>query len=129
MKPTCTTISGFTQCARSFVGMRPEKGEVFVISPNEQKVKLKIEVGARPRSVVFAPDGSRAYIACENAGSIAVVEVGYRHARHGVVLDGRDDVVVLSATPDEVVLEVAGVEHRPLHIHSGAREHCPGDAA
>ena len=34
------------------------------------------------------------------------------HARHGVVVDGRDDVVVLSATPDEVVLEVAGVEQR-----------------
>ncbi len=41
-----------------------------------------------------------------------VVEVGYRHARHGVVVEGRDDVVVLSAAPDEVVLEVAGVEHR-----------------
>jgi propionyl-CoA carboxylase alpha chain len=48
-----------------------------------------------------------------------VLEVGYRHARHGVVVDGRDDVVVLSATPDEVVLDVAGVEHRlavALHI-------------
>ena len=40
------------------------------------------------------------------------VEVGYRYARSGVVVDGRDDVVVLSATPDEVVLEVAGVDQR-----------------
>jgi propionyl-CoA carboxylase alpha chain len=41
-----------------------------------------------------------------------VVEVGYRHARHGLVVEGRDDVALVSATPDEVVLEVAGVERR-----------------
>ena len=40
------------------------------------------------------------------------VEVGYRHTRDGLLVDGRDDVVLISATPDEVVLEVAGVEHR-----------------
>src|SRR3954466_2294399 len=49
-----------------------------------------------------------------------VVEVGYRHTRHGVVLDGRDDVDVLSASPGEVVLEVAGVEHRlAVALHQG----------
>ena len=51
-----------------------EKGEVFVILPNEQRVTAKVDVGARPRSVAFAPDGSRAYVACENAGSIAVID-------------------------------------------------------
>jgi propionyl-CoA carboxylase alpha chain len=40
------------------------------------------------------------------------VEVGYRHGRGGLLVEGRDDVVLVSATPDEVVLEVAGVEHR-----------------
>jgi propionyl-CoA carboxylase alpha chain len=40
------------------------------------------------------------------------VEVGYRHTRHGVLVEGRDDVVLRSASPEEVVLEVAGVEHR-----------------
>jgi propionyl-CoA carboxylase alpha chain len=40
------------------------------------------------------------------------VEVGYRQARGGLRTEGRDDVVLVSATPDEVVLEVAGVEHR-----------------
>jgi propionyl-CoA carboxylase alpha chain len=40
------------------------------------------------------------------------VEVGYRHTRAGLLVEGRDDVVLVSATPDEVVLEVAGVEHR-----------------
>jgi len=40
------------------------------------------------------------------------IEVGYRHGRGGLVVEGRDDVVLVSASPDEVVLEVAGVEHR-----------------
>jgi propionyl-CoA carboxylase alpha chain len=40
------------------------------------------------------------------------VEVGYRHTRDGLVVAGRDDVSLLSATPEEVVLSVAGVEHR-----------------
>jgi propionyl-CoA carboxylase alpha chain len=40
------------------------------------------------------------------------VEVGYRQARSGLLVDGRDDVRLVSATPVAVVLEVAGVEHR-----------------
>ena len=48
--------------------------------------------------------------AFEHAGE--TVEVGYRHTRGGLLVEGRDDVVLVSATPDEVVLEVAGVEHR-----------------
>jgi propionyl-CoA carboxylase alpha chain len=56
-----------------------------------------------------------------------VVEVGYRHARHGVVVDGRDDVVVLSTTPDEVVLEVAGVEHRLAVGRDGATVDVDGE--
>jgi propionyl-CoA carboxylase alpha chain len=40
------------------------------------------------------------------------IEVAYRHARDGLVIEGRDDVVLVSATPDLVVLEVAGVERR-----------------
>jgi propionyl-CoA carboxylase alpha chain len=46
----------------------------------------------------------------EHAGT--TVEVGYRHTRAGLLVDGRDDVVLVSAAPDEVVLEVAGVERR-----------------
>jgi propionyl-CoA carboxylase alpha chain len=40
------------------------------------------------------------------------VEVGYRHTRAGLVVDGRDDVALVSATPEEVVLEVGGAERR-----------------
>ena len=36
-----------------------EKGEVFAIDPDAQRVIAKIETGGRPRSVVFLPDGSR----------------------------------------------------------------------
>ena len=53
----------------------------------------------------FAAGGASRY-----AGE--VVEVGYRHTRRGLLVEGRDDVVLVSAAPDEVVLEVAGVEHR-----------------
>jgi propionyl-CoA carboxylase alpha chain len=56
-------------------------------------------VPSQPQSAAFQVTG-------------ATVEVGYRHTRAGVVVEGRDDVVVVSATPDEVVLDVAGVERR-----------------
>ena len=36
-----------------------EKGEVFAIDPDQQRVIAKIETGGRPRSVAFSPDGSR----------------------------------------------------------------------
>jgi len=42
----------------------------------------------------------------------ATVDVGYRHARNGLLVEGHDDVVLVSASPEEVVLEVGGVEHR-----------------
>ncbi|SNR36601.1 biotin carboxylase N-terminal domain-containing protein [Blastococcus mobilis] len=61
-------------------------------------------VPSQPQSAAF-----------EVAGT--TVEVGYRRTRAGLVVEGRDDVVLISATPDEVVLEVAGVERR-LAVHA-----------
>jgi propionyl-CoA carboxylase alpha chain len=55
------------------------------------------------------------------------VELGYRHTRSGLVVDGRDDVVLVSATPDEVVLEVAGVEQRLSVQRAGEHVHVDGD--
>src|ERR1700688_2750713 len=46
-----------------------EKGEVFAIAPDEQRVLAKIDTGGRPRSVAFLPDGSRAYVASEPGGA------------------------------------------------------------
>jgi YVTN family beta-propeller protein len=51
-----------------------EKGEVFAIAPDEQRVIAKIDTGGRPRSIAFLPDGSRAYAACENGGYVAVID-------------------------------------------------------
>src|SRR3954466_4724829 len=51
-----------------------EKGEVFAISADEQRVVAKIETGGRPRSVVFSKDGSRAYVACEAGGYLSIVD-------------------------------------------------------
>src|SRR5204863_9202334 len=51
-----------------------ERGEVFVIDADQQRVIAKIDSGGRPRSVAFLPDGSRSYAACENGGYIAVID-------------------------------------------------------
>jgi propionyl-CoA carboxylase alpha chain len=60
--------------------------------------------------------------AFEHAGE--TVEVGYRHTRDGLLVEGRvgqhlTDLVLVSTTPDEVVLEVAGVERRLRVFGSG----------
>ncbi len=55
-----------------------EKGEVFAIAPDEQRVLAKIDTGGRPRSIAFSPDGSRGYVACEGAGEIAVIDATER---------------------------------------------------
>jgi propionyl-CoA carboxylase alpha chain len=61
-------------------------------------------VPSQPQRVSFTVgDGRRAG---------RVVEVGYRHTRDGLVVAGRDDVRLVSAAPDAVVLAVSGVEHR-----------------
>ena len=51
-----------------------EKGEVFAIDPDQQRVIATIDTGGRPRSVAFSRDGSRAYVACENGGYVAVID-------------------------------------------------------
>src|SRR4029450_1902115 len=51
-----------------------QKGEVFAIDPDQQRVIATIEAGGRPRSVAFSRDGSRAYVTCENGGYVAVVD-------------------------------------------------------
>jgi propionyl-CoA carboxylase alpha chain len=58
--------------------------------------------------------------AFDHAGE--TVEVGYRHTRDGLLVEGRDDVVLVSASPDEVVVEVAGVEHRLRTFGAGGPE-------
>ena len=50
-----------------------EKGEVFAIAPDQQRVIAKIETGGRPRSVAFSRM-VRGYVACENGGYVAVID-------------------------------------------------------
>src|SRR5207249_11380115 len=54
-----------------------EKGEIFAIDPDQQRVVATIETGGRPRSIAFLPDGSRAYVACENGGYLAVLHAAW----------------------------------------------------
>src|SRR6476620_2774034 len=51
-----------------------EKGEVFVINPDEQKVIAQIDVGGRPRSVVASADGKRVFVPSESGGYITVID-------------------------------------------------------
>ena len=51
-----------------------EKGEVFVITPNEQSVVAEITVGGRPRSVAFLRDGSIAFVPSENSAIVSVID-------------------------------------------------------
>jgi propionyl-CoA carboxylase alpha chain len=63
--------------------------------------------------------------AFEHAGED--LEVGYRHTRDGLVVEGRDDVVLVSATPEVVLLAVAGVEQRLSVAAAGDRVDVDGD--
>src|SRR5437016_10315151 len=65
---------GVNQVDGEVDGKCEEKGEVFAIAPDEQRVLAKIDTGGRPRSVAFLPGGSRAYVACESGGYVAVID-------------------------------------------------------
>ena len=43
-----------------------DAGAVFVVDPAAERVLASIEVGPRPRSIAFLPDGSKAYVTNEN---------------------------------------------------------------
>jgi YVTN family beta-propeller protein len=63
-------------------------GAVFAIDTASNTVLQRIEVGHRPRSVGFLPDGSRAYVTLENDGAVAVVDSQARRFLHRIQLDG-----------------------------------------
>src|SRR6266487_1226157 len=114
-----------------------EKGEMFVIDPDQQRVIATIETGGRPRSVTFLPDGSRAYVACENGGYVAVIDglshkllskiqlptgslpMGTATARDGkelYVSTGRGNSVVVIDTAKNVVETTIAVGNRAWGI-------------
>lgn len=40
------------------------------------------------------------------------IDVAYRHTRHGLIAEGHDDIELVTATPDLVVLRLSGVQRR-----------------
>src|SRR5439155_23942528 len=49
-------------------------GEIYAISTSDYKVISHFNVGGRPRSVDFLPDGSRAYIPSESSGQLHLID-------------------------------------------------------
>jgi propionyl-CoA carboxylase alpha chain len=53
------------------------------------------------------------YVRAGSRGRVASrYEIGYRVERGGLVVEGRDDVQLVSMAPEEVVLDIAGLIHR-----------------
>jgi propionyl-CoA carboxylase alpha chain len=71
-----------------------------------RKARVLGELPSGWRNVPFQPQRAAFEVAGET------VEVAYRHGRGGLTVEGRDDVALVSASPEEVVLEVDGVERR-----------------
>src|SRR5437870_10050766 len=114
-----------------------EKGEVFAIMPDQQRVVAKIDVGGRPRSVVFESDGRRGFVPSESGGYITVIDsashkslakiqlpegslpMGSAISNDGkelYVSTGRENaVVVIDAVKNEVAATIA-VGNRPWGI-------------
>ena len=72
---------------------------------------LALDSADRPRAPVLrsVPSGWRNVVSQPQRVAFAGHEIDYRLGRDGLVADGFDDVALVSATPDAVVLDVAGV--------------------
>ena len=57
--------------------------------PTQRRKVLKtLEVGPRPRSTAFLPDGSRAYVSSENGASLAVIDAMKHEVLDTIKLEG-----------------------------------------
>ncbi|SFF55994.1 acetyl/propionyl/methylcrotonyl-CoA carboxylase subunit alpha [Blastococcus tunisiensis] len=93
------------------VGLAALAGALAVEATGRRDAGVLAELPSGWRNVPSQPQ----WTAFDAAGE--TVEVGLRHTRGGLLVEGRDgqhleDVVLVSAGPADVVLEVAGVEHR-----------------
>src|ERR1051326_6317668 len=52
-----------------------ESSAVLVLDTKERKLVQKITVGEVPLGIQIAPDGQRAYVACAQAGQIAIIDL------------------------------------------------------
>src|SRR5204863_452141 len=73
---------------------------ITVIDARARNVAANILVDGRPRGVVFTPDGKRAYVTCEVAGTVDVIDVAARRVIHRIKLRPVDHPVGLIVTRD-----------------------------
>jgi YVTN family beta-propeller protein len=52
-----------------------ESSTVLALSAKDRKVVQKIKVGAVPLGIQMSPDGKQAYVACAEAGQIAIIDL------------------------------------------------------
>ena len=50
-------------------------GAIFVLNPESGRQIAKVELGGRPRTLVFSADGTRAYVPLEESPEIAVIDL------------------------------------------------------
>jgi len=61
-------------------------GAVYVIDLAAHKVLKSVKTGPRPRSIVFLPDGSKAYVPSENGATLTVIDVPKLRVRKTIKL-------------------------------------------
>src|SRR5262249_21128908 len=91
---------------------------VSVLDIDSGQPVAQIATGGRPRSIAFTRDGLRAFIACENAHSLTIVDAN-THARTGDLdLPGGPQVrpMGMVVSPDGRMLYASGGRGKTVHV-------------
>src|SRR5580704_16843482 len=75
-------------------------GEIYVCDAQAGKLLNHFNVGGRPRSVDFLPDGSRAFIPSESAGQIHFIDTATYTETKTIQLPKGDRPMCVKVAPD-----------------------------
>src|SRR5207245_537366 len=98
-----------------------EDGEVDVVDAISWKLLARTKTAARPRAVVFTPDGSRAFVSAEQGAAVDIIDAR-RHIRAGRVRIGGAGTkpMGLAMGADQLAADVEP-EAQSLRLLPGAR--------
>ena len=80
---------------------------ITVLDAESGKVITKIEVGERPRAIVFTTDGSRAYVSGETGGTVTVVDAQANKPLKTIKMPEGAKPMGVAISPDQKRLYVA----------------------